>query len=72
MISRCIQTFAVTVAVLLGPMGAHAQAPRASVTFVNGTDEAAVVKLIGPHRRQVEVPKGKSSTTLVEIGRAHV
>jgi hypothetical protein len=70
--SRLIRLLAVVALVLLTVAAGHAQTPRATVTFDNRSGEPAVVKLIGPTPRRVEVPNRQRRTVTVVGGQYHI
>jgi hypothetical protein len=58
----------VGVALLNGAAG-HAQSLPATITFDNRSGQPALVKLIGPSKRQTSVPLGQSRTVNASGGR---
>ncbi len=72
MVKRRVMYFVPILAVMLGTalhdQNASAQSYPSTVTFLNGSAEDAVVKLVGPSAQYVEVPNGKNATVHVAPG----
>jgi len=48
------------------------QTPRATITFDNQSGQFALVKVIGPTRRQTQVPNGQRRTVTVAGGQYYI
>jgi hypothetical protein len=64
--------FALAGALFLTASFSYGQRPRAEITFDNQSGDAALVKLIGPTRRTVQVPDRQRRTVTVNGGSYYI
>jgi ABC-type Fe3+-hydroxamate transport system substrate-binding protein len=67
-----IRFLALVAVVLLKATIGHAETPLATVTFDNKSGQPALVKLVGPTGRVVQVPNGQKRTVTAVGGQYHI
>jgi hypothetical protein len=67
-----IRFLALAAVVLLKTTIGHAETPLATVTFDNKSGQPALVKLVGPTGRVVQVPNGQKRTVTAVGGQYHI